>query len=188
MDKRGVEMLEQLVWIEKRAWPEEVRASERKLAARLGIFPEGIATVEREGKMVAFSTSLIFDYNPAKPPKSWEETTDDGWIINVHSPTGNALYLVSVGVAVGYQGMGCGSELLDKQKAFAKKLGLSYVVLGCRVPSAHLSELPIEEVVKTDPQVNFYKKNGFAPVIVRKNYMQDDPESRNYGVVMAIRL
>ena len=36
-----------------------------------------------------------------------------------------------------------------------------------------------------DPEIRFYERNGLRPVRLVKNYMKDDPESENYGVVMA---
>lgn len=177
-------LLDEIMWVEERAWAPEVRASRNKMLMRLETFPEGIAFVLSEGKIVGVSTALIINYDPSDPPRSWEEATGDGFIQN-HTPRGNCYYIASVGVAKDYQGKGLGDRLLRQQKGVARGLGLQYVVLGSRVPTAHLRpDAQIEEVIETDPQIAFYKRNGFRPVKIRENYMEDDPESRNYGVVM----
>lgn len=182
-------VLDDIMWVEERAWPPEVQASREKMRTRIEVYSEGVKFVEADARMVGVSTALRFNYDPKKPPTSWEEVTFNGWIIGTHNPDGDSLYLVSVGVAQGYQGMGLGKELVEKQKELAKERGLKWVVLGSRVPSAHLRPKDeIETVVAEDKEIGFYKKRGFEVVKIVPNYMEDDKQSRNFGVVMAWRV
>lgn len=47
-----------------------------------------------------------------------------------------------------------------------------------------LSEIPREDGQPLDPEIRFYTRCGLKPAKVVRNYMEDDPESENYGVVM----
>lgn len=189
--------LDEVVRIEKEAWPEEIQASREKFALRAEVFPEGFLTISLpELGMVGVSTAEIIDYNPQNPPLSWEEITDNGWIRNTHHPEGNALYLASVGASPRAAGQGVGSALVGEQIELARKLGLDYLVLGSRIPGYHQyhqqhPEVGIEEYLslkkgeeKLDPEIRFYERNGLELVKVVPNYMEDDPESENYGAVM----
>jgi ribosomal protein S18 acetylase RimI-like enzyme len=182
-----MELMDRIMWVEEHAWPPEVRAEKAKFMIRQARFPQGFA-LAYEDKLVGVSTAMIIECDPQNPPTSWEEVTSNGWIDN-HDEGGNALYLVSVGVAKEYQGKGYGTDLINQQIKTAKKLRLKCVVLGSRVPSAHQHQgEEIEEIVNYDPEVNFYKNRGFEIVKIVENYMKDDPESLNYGVVMAYKL
>lgn len=191
------QVLDEVVKVEKEAWPEEIQASREKFESRAEIFPEGFLTISLpELGMVGVSTAEIISYDPQNPPLSWEEITDDGWIKNTHDLKGNALYLASVGASPKAVGQGVGSTLVKEQIALAQKLGLDYLVLGSRIPGYHQyhkqhPEATIEEYLslkkneeKLDPEIRFYERNGLKLTKVVPNYMEDDPESENYGAIM----
>lgn len=195
-DRRKV--LDDVVRVEKETWPEEIQAPREKFEARAENFPEGFLLVSLPSVGLAgVSTAEIIDYDPNNPPISWEETTDNGWIRNTHDRRGNALYLVSVGASPRAKGMGVGTRLVRGQIDLAKELDLQYLVLGSRVPGyaayhKQHPEVPIEEYLDLkredgqplDPEIRFYTRCGLKPAKVVRNYMEDDPESENYGVVM----
>ncbi len=184
MDQTQEKLLDDLERYEERTWPEGTRASRENFAARLRTFSEGFLIEKTGGEIAGVCTAEIINYDPDKPPLSWEEVTDNG-SINTHDPSGNALYIVSIGVDPKYQGKGVGSSLLNRQKELARSLGLQYVVLGSRVPFYHQhKEVPVEDYVETDPEIRFYRKNSFEMVKIVPNYMEYDKESLNYGVVM----
>lgn len=182
--------IEKIVELEEATWPEGTRATPETFLYRASMFPEGFVslreeTSEEEQKVVGLSTSMIIQWSPETELSSWEDTTANGTISN-HNEKGNALYVVSVGVHPHYRNRGYGSRLLDMQKVVAKTKGLDYIVLGSRMPFYHLSDESVspQAHANTDREISFYRKNGFQIHSIVKNYMEDDFESRNYGVVM----
>ena len=120
-------------------------------------------------------------------------------IRGAHVPDGNALYVVSIGVDPETQGMGIGGKLLNAQKELAKKLGLSVLFLGARIPGydkycKENAEISIEEYVKLkndkgeslDPEIRFYERNGLKLEQIKPDFEPDD-QSRGYGALMVWR-
>lgn len=198
---RRDELLDEVMRVEREAWPKEVQATREKFASRLNVFPDGFFLGEVEGYgLMGVSTSEIIDLDPDKPPLSWEEITDNGFMTKTHKKDGNALYVVSVGVSRRVEELGIkgvGSSLVSSQKDLTSKLGLNYLVLGARISGygKYLSEHPGVDVQDylnqkrengetLDPEIRFYERNGLKVVQAVPNYMEDDPESLNYGAVM----
>jgi ribosomal protein S18 acetylase RimI-like enzyme len=191
------DLLKEVLRVEKEAWPEEIRAMRDKFESRLEVFPEGFFLAFVDSKLAGVSTSEIINLNPWTPPTSWEQTTDEGYIRRTHRNDGNTVYVVSIGVSDWAQGRGLGTKLLDAQKRLVKEKGLRYLALGSRIPGYreyHSANPAItaQEYAKMadanneplDPEVRFYARCGFEIAKVAPNYMGDDPESENYGVVM----
>lgn len=134
------------------------------------------------------------------PCTSWEEITDNGWIKKSHDPNGNTLYVVSIGVSPLVSRRGLGTTLLEAQKKLTCELSLKYLVLGSRVPefaawhrqNPH-SATAIQQFLETknqkkeslDSLIRFYERAGLKIIKIVSNYMGDDPESENYGVIMS---
>lgn len=191
-------VLEDVMKVEREAWPEEIQASLEKFQSRAEVFPEGFLLVySSDFGLVGVSTSEIIDYNPQDPPTSWEKVTDNGWIKETHHKGGNALYVVSVGVSPRASGQGGGTYLVKEQIKLAEQLNLRYLVLGSRLPgyAAYHETHPnitAQEYVETarddnlpcDSEIRFYVRCGLRPVKIVANYMEDDPQSENYGMVM----
>ena len=184
--------IDEVVKVEEEAWPLEIRAPREKFESRMKIFSEGFLAAYVNGKMAALSTSQIIRY-PNPNLTSWEGITDNGLIAKSHDANGNALYVVSLGVSSRFQGKGLGSKLVEAQKKLAKRLELGFLVLGARVPGYHRHpHLPLERYIELkrddgetlDPEIRFYERCGLKIVQVVPNYMEDDPESLNYGAVM----
>jgi len=190
-----VEDLDEIIRLENQIWPESSRAPREKFETRLKMFSQGffIAYDEKRG-LLGVSTSEIVNYNPKNPPTSWEDITDNGWIVRTYIPNGNALYVVSVG---SISRSGGGSALVQAQKKLAKKLALNYLVLGSRIPGYNKyceqnGEIAIEDYVKLvredgemfDPELRFYIRNGLGLRKVVQRYMLDDEESREFGAIM----
>lgn len=190
--------LDEVVKVEEETWPEKIQAPLEKFVSRSQVFPEGFLLISLQDKgLVGVSTAEIIDYDPSNPPNSWEATTDNGWIKNSHNPNGNALYLVSVGVSPKASGLGVGTKLVTKQIELTKELKKQYLVLGSRLPGfakyhAEHPDSSAEEYLLLnrgdglflDPEIRFYKRCGLGVEKLILNYMEDDPESENYGVVM----
>lgn len=190
------QLLDGVMRVEREAWPEEWRATREKFESRLKVFPEGFFVAFKDNEMSGVSTSEIVHYYPQELPSNWDAITDDGYIRSTHKPSGNALYVVSVGVSQRFQGQGIGRALVEGQKQLAQKLNLRYLFLGSRIPKYqeyHAShsdvsaegyvKLENEEGKKLDPELRFYESCGLKTVKVVPNY-GPDPKSENYGVVM----
>ena len=190
--------LDEVMRVEREAWPPEIQAPREKFESRLRIFPQGFYIALFQGKVMGVSTSEIIAYDPAHPVEKWETVTDNGWIKKTHDLKGNALYVVSVGVSPFGGGKGIGSQLVQAQKKLVEQLGLDCLVLGARCPEYHRKDhdtLSPEQYVMhtrsdgqlTDPELRFYTRNGFKVVRPILRYMDEDPESRHYGVAMEWR-
>ena len=187
--------LNEVETVEKSAWPPELQASRTKFESRLNVFPEGFIALRVDGKIRAVTTSQVCTYDPSRS-YAWDEVTDSGMIRQSHNSSGNALYVVSVGVSSDSQGMGLGGRLVQEQKELAKKLRLKYLFLGARIPGyadyvKDHGEISVEDYLKlanekgepVDPEIRFYKRQGLEPRKIIPDFEPDD-ESKGYGVVM----
>lgn len=189
------EFLDEVMRVEESAWPPELQATKEKFTSRLHVFPEGFFVAKVDGKIQGVTTSQITTYDPVAS-KTWDEITDNGMIVRTHNPSGDALYVVSVGVAKKAQGNDIGSKIVEIQKELTIKLELKCLFLGARIPCydnycKEHGELNIEDYLKLkdndgealDPEIRFYNRCGLE---VRKiiSKFEPDIESRNYGVVM----
>jgi GNAT superfamily N-acetyltransferase len=187
--------LDAIMHLEEESWPEDVRGSRENFSRRIRTFPEGVIGVLYGTDLAGLTTSMIVPVDDPSTIGSWEEITADGTIQN-HDTSGNCLYVVSLGASPRYSGKGVGSALLNAQIELGKRMKLSYLVLGSRVPGFHTFDGTITEYLSKqtpegfsiDPLVRFYQRGGLSVVAVKSDYMEHDAESRNYGVVMAISL
>lgn len=192
--KRNI--IPEVMRVERETWPPEIQASEAKFQSRAEIFPQGFQLGFIDGKLWGVSTAQIIKFQPNNPCTSWEKITDNGWIKESHNPEGNALYVISIGVSPLVSRRGLGTALLEAQKKLTRQLSLKWLVLGSRVPdfAAWHSQHPhstIEQFLKTkqnneslDSLIRFYERGGLKIIKIVPNYMEDDPESENYGVIM----
>ncbi|MCX6809968.1 MAG: hypothetical protein NTZ65_04475 [Candidatus Berkelbacteria bacterium] len=200
------EQLEGVMRTEEEAWPEEVRAPREKFESRMKVFPEGFFLGYEFGIIAGVSTSEISNFEPTDDVESWEKITNNGFISPVHSEDGtitgghnkdgNSLYVVSLGVRAQYKGNRIGVALIEAQKELVKQKNLKYLFLGSRVPGFKKAKddnpsLTIEQFVNqkdgdnlADPDIRFYTGRGLKIARIKENYMEDDPESGNYGVIM----
>ena len=200
------EQLDQVMDVEGAAWPEGTRATKDKFESRAKVYPEGFFLAYEAGRVVGVSTSEVFSYSEDSDIQSWENITNNGFITSSqtesgtptgHQEQGNALYVVSLGVDPAVRNRNIGSILIRRQQELATAKGLQYVVLGARLPGyaeakQENPELTAEEYASSaradgsprDDEIRFYSRNGFRISEVKANYMEDDPESLNYGVVM----
>ena len=75
-----------------------------QIESQLAIFPEGQLCIEIDGKMVASSSSLILEFDPALEWHNWKAVSDSGFIRN-HKPKGDTLYGIEIMVHPEYRGM-----------------------------------------------------------------------------------
>ncbi|KKI90518.1 acetyltransferase [Bacillus sp. SA1-12] len=172
-------------------FPAELWWNTEQLSNHVKLFPEGALCMEVNGEIVASMTGLIVDFDPHHPEHSWEEITDNGYIKN-HTPNGNTLYVVDIGVRPAYRKYGLGKWLMQSMYEVVVHLGLERLLGGGRMPDYHkvAHELTahdyINEVMKgnlKDPVITFLLRCGRTPVKLVANYLEDE-ESHHYGVLM----
>src|SRR3990167_6415271 len=83
---------EEIMEVEKEAYPPEQQASLEKLQSRYAVFPDGFLLAYRDGRLAGFATCQIVNYRPSLLGRNWNEWTDDGCIRKSHDQTGNALF------------------------------------------------------------------------------------------------
>jgi hypothetical protein len=185
--------------LERCVWPAEIQASHESFSSRLAHFPQGVIGAYVAGRLVGLSTSMRVTWSPGEDLKSWETVTDNG-LIRTHRPDGNALYVVSIGAEKLSHVPGIGAALIQGQIALGQRLGLDHIVLGSRVPgyrdwnmanggsiAEYLSQTNGDGLI-LDPLLCFFTRQGLTIQRTISGYMQDDPESLNYGVIMSTAL
>lgn len=190
------DFLEQVMEVERSAWPPELQASKSKFESRFNVFPQGFFVVRLDGKIKGVTTSQITYYDQHSN-YTWDEVTDNGTIEKTHDQYGNALYVVSVGVSSDAQGKkGVGSKLVQTQIELAKSRYLKYLFLGARIPGYDAyckqnGDVSVEDYLKIknekgdtlDPEIRFYERQGLHFAKVIPNF-EPDTQSRDFGVVM----
>lgn len=189
------QFLDEVMEVERSAWPPELQASKEKFESRAEVFPQGFIVVKVDGKIKGATTSEITTYDLSKD-KTWNEITDNGTLKKTHNSSKDSLYVVSVGVSPDFQGMGIGGKLVGAQIELAKQLGLKRVFLGARVPGYNQyckdhGEISVDTYLNlknyksepVDPEIRFYQRQGLRPAKIVLNF-EPDTSSRDYGVVM----
>lgn len=192
--QRG-KFLDEIMEVERSAWPPELQAERSKFESRMQVFPEGIVATMIDGKAKGFSTSQITTYD-RNTNKTWDEITDNGTLVKTHNPEGDSLYVSSVAVGADAQRKGLGAKLVEAQKEFVTKMGLKRLYLGARIPGydqycKENGDISVEDYLELkndkgdplDPEIRFYSRQGLKPAKVVPEFEPDIP-SRNYGVVM----
>lgn len=176
------EYLKDIYELEKKCWPDALRASERNLYLRLKFFPEGcFGAFTLDGKLAGFSTSQRINFKiedipgkiekklPIINSKKWMEidTERDGDIRNTHVQEGNTLHFVSSCTLPGYTGCGIWSALIKRRIMLAKQLNLEYIVVASRL-SDYNQTIDIHKYLEKsrDKYLNFFKTFDFVPICI----------------------
>lgn len=188
--------VDEMVRLERLVWPPEICASHESFSSRLAHFSPGVIGAYVEDRLVGLSTSMMITWTPGEVLESWEAVTDNG-TIRSHRPGGSALYVVSIGAEKLSNMPGIGAALIQEQVSLGRRLGLEHIVLGSRVPgyrdwnkltggglAEYLSQTN-EAGLSLDPLIRFFTRQGLTIQRTIHGYMQDDPESLNYGVIMS---
>ena len=197
-----------IVEVEKKAWPEKLRANRQIYESRLKIFPEGVLVAEIEGKIEGVVVTQKVLAEVAKQGRSWNEITDKGRIQKTHNPEGDTLYGVNLSVSP-FASRKVATALLETMGKKAILNNIKQIVLGGRIPGfrrflekychqhklSHLSQKQKDEIAEQyikavtskgkprDPEINFYTKANMRVTKLLHNYIEDS-ESLNYGVLL----
>jgi|GEM_PF-860970 len=187
--------LDEIMEIERRVWPENMRATRDMLLSRLKTFPEGFLCVVKNGKIVGFVCSEIIYYKDTKKKNfNWYNLTDNGYITKSHNPKGDSLYGISLSVLPQNKDAKLASMLIfDSLGKLIIRKRLKRGVFGARIPSyyKYAIDFPIEKYIFTikrngfflDPELALYQRIGIYPIRAIKDYFEDN-ESLNYGVLV----
>lgn len=148
---------------------------------------------EHDGRVVGATFVMrIASYDFADPP-SWYEVTNNGYCDN-HQPTGPIMFGVDVSTAF-HVGAVAADRLLLACAQLAVEANIEQCLYGSRLPgySQYRDTMSAAEYLRRrdeagqflDPLVRYYTSiPGMRPIKLLPNYF-DDPESCDYGVLMA---
>lgn len=200
-----LEDIKGIVDVEKAAWPDGLQASEAQLVARITTFPEGNFVGTIKGIVCGVMCTMIVDYDYKTKDYTWNEITDNGFIRNTHKPNGRYLYGIDLSVTPKFGNTTEGRISRGLIEAVANLIiekDLEAALLGGRLPrfKDYADKMEVEQYVfgpwdlngkkrhnPYDPELYFYIKNGLEAIRVIPNYMDDDPDSMNYGVLLRWR-
>jgi len=202
-----IDDLEGILLVEEEAWPKGLRASREMYESRLKTFPQGTFVAEAGGKIEGVVVTEILNSDLINHIRTWDETTDNGYIRNTHNPEGDTIYGVNLSVSPRAQKR-VAIALLEAVGKLVIKYNLKQGLLGGRIPGfakyfkqycqkKNLPSVSTEERDKIaeeylwvttshsrtlDSEIGFYKKLGFKMIKLLPGYIED-PQSLNYGVL-----
>lgn len=186
------EDLEGMLVAEHEAWTEEQAFTKEHFLSHLSVFPEGIFIAEVDCRIAGVGISEILKYDINNPVTTWYEVTDEGYLVNSHCPSGNALYGVSLSVSPKYALLNLGEKMIDCAKEFIIDQGLECFVIGSRAPRYYkwAPKVSICDYANLkhgnrylDPEIEFYSRCGFKVAGILPDYFED-PASLNHGILM----
>ncbi|MCK4419977.1 hypothetical protein KAV79_09230 [Candidatus Aerophobetes bacterium] len=202
-----IDDLEGMLLVEEEAWPKGLRASREMFECRLKTFPQGTFVAEAGGKIEGVVVTEILNSDLINHIRTWDETTDNGYIRNTHNPEGDTIYGVNLSVSPCAQKR-VAIALLEAIEKLIIRYSLKQGLLSGRIPGfakyfkqycqkKNLSSVSNEERDKVaeqylwtttshgralDPEIDFYKKRDFKMIKLLPGYIED-PQSLNYGVL-----
>ncbi len=203
-----IDDIEAMLLVERKAWPENLRASREMYQSRLATFPQGTLVARGESEIEGVVVFQIMNFDSTPDVRSWKEATDNGYIKNSHNPRGNSFYGVNLSVCPQAQSR-VAVGLLEAVGKLAVRHNFKQIVLGGRIPSfarylkhhcqknaiSVISDKKRDKIAEDyiqatnrrenplDPQITFYQKVGMKISRLLPNYFED-PESLNYGVLV----
>ncbi len=139
------------------------------------------------------AASLIVYWDDYDLSASWRDFTDHGMFTNHDPERGRTLYGAEVMVDPDQRGRGIGSALYGERRRLTVRLGLLRIRAGARLRGygRHAPSLTPEQYVRKvesgelyDPTLSFQLEHGFSALAVVRNYLQNDPESLGWAVVI----
>ena len=187
-----VEDLPAVVALQNRVYPNMTPWSLKELNLHLKVFPEGqLVAVDKSGKIVGSSSSLIIDWDDYAESAKWSTITGSG-SFSTHNPLGKTLYGADMSVDPDFRRMGIGTLFYNYRKKLVQKRGLKRMLTGGRLPGYSKVDLEItakqyvKEVTqgkRKDPILNFQLKNGLVVLDIIPEYLKDT-ESRGFATLL----
>ncbi len=157
-------------------------------------FPEGqlVAVDAGTGEVVGMAASLLIRSAAYSQRASYARMTAYGTFRN-HDPRGETLYGAEVMVDPTRRRQGIGAKLYDGRRQLARRLGVSRILAGARLPgySRYADTLSAEQYVAnvlagnlSDPTLSFQLRQGFRVVCVVPRYAGSDTQSHGYAALI----
>ncbi len=172
-------------------YPQELLWNEEQLQHHITLYPEGALCVEIEGEIAGSMTAMLVKFDPDDLQHTWDEVTDKG-SIRTHDPSGNALYVVDIGVKPKFRKLKLGRLLMEAMYERVVEDRLERLIGGGRMPGYHIhaDQLPPEAYIEKvlagelrDPVISFLLNCGRMPVAILSGYLEDE-ESLDYALLM----
>jgi predicted amidohydrolase len=186
-----VEDITQIKDLIKKVYPVMGTYSEDTIRGQITNYPDGHFVIELNGKIVAYSASIILSEKLALKEHNWKEVTANGFA-STHDPNGEYLYGYETCVDPDVRGHRLGSRIYNQRKRLAKFERLKGIVFAGRIPGFHKKVKKVKNVedyinqVKNkkikDSTLGFQLRQGFEVIGVIKDYLPSDKESMGYGV------
>lgn len=166
--------------------------SREQIESQLEVFPEGQLCIEIDGRLVASSSSLILEFDPALEWHNWKGVADSGFIRN-HKPKGDTLYGIEIMVHPEFRGMKLSRRLYDARKELCRNKNLARMIIGGRIPGyhEHADEISAREYIEKVVEKNLYDPvltaqiaNGFSVQGLIADYLPSDTVSRGYATFL----
>ncbi len=161
------------------------------LRGQINNFSEGCFVVLLEGKIIAYSASLIIGEDKALKKHTWNQITGGGYG-TTHDENGDYLYGYETCVLPGKRGLRIGQRIYNARKRLVKFYQLKGVVFGGRIPNyskkkklVNSVEEYVQKVVSkeiADPTLGFHIRRGFEVIGILKNYLPLDHECLGHAV------
>ena len=165
--------------------------SDDMLRGQIANFPEGCFVVTREGKIIAYSASLIISEKLALAPHTWDAITGYGFG-STHDEDGDYLYGYETCVLPTERGYRIGQRIYNARKGLVSFYKLKGIVFGGRIPNFAKRRKKVRDVRDyiervqnkqlSDPTLGFQLRRGFEIIGVLKNYLPSDAPSCGYAV------
>lgn len=183
--------VDKVIGLSERCFPSMSPWRREHVLSHLEIFPEGQIVVEREGQIIASSSSLIIEFDEYDAQHTWSQISDGGYITN-HDPEGDTLYGIEIMVDPEFRGMKLARRLYDARKQLAVERNLKRIVVGGRIPgyARHADEMTAREYVNSvadgdihDPVLSTQLANGFVLKRLLHSYLPDR-QSADYATLL----
>ncbi len=188
--------IDAIIAMMKRAYPTMPVYSAGNIRGQISTFPEGQFVVEFGSTIVGYAATFRIDEASALAPHTWSEITGSGYASR-HDPAGEWLYGMEVAVDPDWRGRRVGQRLYDARKRLAEELELKGIVFGGRLPGLArrmrqygTAEAYLEAVKQRkirDQVATFQLNNGYEPIRLLRDYLDNDRDSLGYATHMIWR-
>ncbi len=178
-----------LTTMQRACFPDMKTWSRDQIASQLELFPEGQIAIECDGQLVASSSSLILEYDPALEWHNWVAVADSGFIRN-HNDRGDTLYGIEIMVHPDFRGYKLSRRIYDARKELCRERNLERIIIAGRIPGLgnqpeHVTAREyVDRVVAKetfDPVLTAQVSNGFSVQGLIADYLPGDSQSRGYA-------
>lgn len=167
--------------------------SAKMIRAQINTFPEGQFVVGVDGQIHGHCATFIVEESHALQPHSWDEITGHGYISR-HTPDGDFLYGLEIGVSNEHRGHRIGQRLYNARKRLCEDMDLKGIVFGGRLPGLMRNKKKIRDPALyvqavqnkevRDPVIGFHLRNGFEVLGILENFLPEDKDSGGHATHM----